>query len=103
MYEVGSLLREVTGRQIRVIPTPGYVFRGLGRVMDVVRRVVPIETVYTAEAMDLLTLARPTDDSAVHEELGITYRPSVETMDAMVRSLHAAGRLTAKQVGTAAS
>lgn len=102
MDEVGRLLRIVTGRRMPVVPLPGVAFRGLGRLMDVVRKVVPFDTVYTGEAMDLLTLARPTDDSAVHDQLGIDYRPAVETVEAMVRSLYDAGKLTAKQVGTIA-
>jgi nucleoside-diphosphate-sugar epimerase len=102
MRELTDLLQDSTGRHIRLIPTPGYVLRGVGRLVDQVRRVVPFDTIYTAEAMDLLTLARPTDDSAVHARLGITYRPPLETMTAMIRSLYDAGRLTAKQVGTVA-
>lgn len=102
MNEVGQLLRDATGRRVPVVPLPGVVFRGLGRLMDQVRKVVPIDTVYTAEAMTLLTLARPTDDAAVHDQLGVTYRPVAETVEAMVRSLYDAGRLTAKQVGAIA-
>jgi dihydroflavonol-4-reductase len=89
----------VTGRRMPVVPVPGAVFRGLGRVIDQVRRVVPFETVFTAEAMDILTLAMPTDDRAVHDELGITYRDPVDTMEQAVRSLYAAGRLSAREAG----
>jgi dihydroflavonol-4-reductase len=103
MTEVGRLLRAATGRRIPVVPLPGIAFRGLGRLVDQIRKVVPFDTVYTAEAMDLLTLARPTDDSAVHDQLGVAYRPVAETVDAMVRALYDAGRLTAKQVGAIAS
>lgn len=99
LSEVGAILQRLTGRRLPVLPTPGVVFRLLGRGMDVVRRVVPIETVFTAEAMALLTLAQPTDDSLVHSELGVTYRPRAETIEDMVRGLHAAGRLSARQVG----
>jgi nucleoside-diphosphate-sugar epimerase len=99
MAQVASLLRALTGRRMPVVPTPGVVFRGIGRIADGIRKVVPFNTVYTAEAMDLLTQARPTDDAAVHDELGITYRPPIETIEAMVRSLHDAGRLSDKQVG----
>jgi nucleoside-diphosphate-sugar epimerase len=102
MQEVGRLLRETTGRRMPVIPLPGVAFRGLGRVMDVVRKVVSIDTVYTAEAMDLLTLARPSDDSAVHDQLGVSYRPVAETIAAMIQGLYDGGRLTAKQVGRVA-
>ena len=103
MQEIGRLLRTTTGRRIPVLPLPGILFRTLGRVTDIARKVVPFDTVYTAEAMDLLTLARATDDSAVREQLGITYRPPIETVQEMVQALYASGRLTAKQVGKVAA
>ena len=99
MNGVAALLRTVTGRRMPVIPTPGVVFRGVGRAADLLRKVVSFDTVYTAEAMDLLTRARPTDDAAVHDQLGIRYRPPVETVEAMIQALYDGGRLTAKQVG----
>jgi nucleoside-diphosphate-sugar epimerase len=103
MQEIGRLLRTTTGRRIPVLPLPGILFRTLGRVTDIARKMVPFDTVYTAEAMDLLTLARATDDSAVREQLGITYRPPIETVREMVQALYASGRLTAKQVGKVAT
>ena len=69
---------------------------------DLVRKAVPIHTLYTAEAMDLLTRARPTDDSAVHDVLGVTYRPAIETATALISGLYHGGRLTARQAGKAA-
>jgi nucleoside-diphosphate-sugar epimerase len=99
LREIAAVLRALTGRRMPVLPTPGWVFRGLGHVVDGVRRVAPFETVFTAEAMDLLTLARPTDDSAVHEQLGVGYRAPEESIEASLRALRATGRLSAKQVG----
>ena len=75
MHEVGGMLRAVTGRRMPVLPLARRRVPDLGRVTDVVRKVVPFDTVFTAEAMDLLTLARPTDDSAVKNDLGVSYRP----------------------------
>jgi nucleoside-diphosphate-sugar epimerase len=103
LREIGAILRRLTGRRIPVLPTPGVVFRGLGHVMDGVRRVVPFDTVFTAEAMEILTLVRPTDDSAVHDVLGITYRDQVETVEASLRGLFALGRLTDRQAGRLAT
>jgi nucleoside-diphosphate-sugar epimerase len=102
MVEISRLLRAVTGRRMPVLPLPGVAFRLLGRVLDVVRTAIPIDTVFSAEAMDLLTLARPTDDTAVHEQLAISYRPTIDTVREMVRALYDSGRLTAKQVGRVA-
>jgi dihydroflavonol-4-reductase len=100
--EVGALIRDLTGRRFPVLPIPGAVFRGLGHVTDGVRRVVPFETVFTAEAMQTLTLAKPTDDSAVHDQLGVRYRDPAETVEASLRALYAGGVLSAKHVGRVA-
>jgi dihydroflavonol-4-reductase len=101
--EVARVIRDVTGRRFPVLPIPGALFRGLGHVTDGLRRVVPFETVFTAEAMETLTLARPTDDSAVHEELGVDYRGPAETIEASLRALHAGGALEARHVGVLAN
>jgi hypothetical protein len=53
--------------------------------------------------MQLLTLARDTDDSAVHDDLGVAYRPAAETITDALRSLYAAGHITAKQAGALAA
>jgi nucleoside-diphosphate-sugar epimerase len=101
--QIAQILRRLTGRRMPVVPAPGVVFRTLGRGLDAMRKVIPFDTVFTGEAMDALTLVRPTDDRAVHEELGITYRDPDETIEAMVRSLYSAGRVSARQVGVLAS
>ena len=101
--EVATVIRQLTGRRFPVLPIPGAVFRGLGHVTDGVRRVVPFDTVFTAEAMQTLTLAKPTDDSAVHDQLGVTYRDPAETIGASLRALHAGGALEARHVGVLAN
>jgi len=100
--ELGALIRRLTGRRFPVLPIPGAVFRGLGRSTDLLRRVVPFETVFTEEAMQALTLVRPTDDSAVEQDLGVRYRDPAETVAASLRALYDGGVLTARQVGLVA-
>jgi hypothetical protein len=46
--------------------------------------------------------ARPGDDSAAREQLGVTFRPAVETIGDTVRWLYAAGHISARQAGRAA-
>jgi dihydroflavonol-4-reductase len=101
--EVAAVIRQLTGRRFPVLSIPGGVFRGLGRMTDVVRRLVPFTTVFTAEAMETLTLARPTDDSAVHDQLGVRYRAPAESIEASLRALHAGGALEARHVGVLAA
>jgi nucleoside-diphosphate-sugar epimerase len=103
LSEIAEIIRALTGRRFPVFGVSGSIFRGVGHALDAVRHVVPFESVYTGEAMGLLTQPRPTDDSAVHEELGVTYRSAAESIEASLRGLYAHGRLTAKQVGRLAA
>jgi nucleoside-diphosphate-sugar epimerase len=100
--EIAVMVRELTGRKFPAYKTPGSIFRGVGHLVDGIRRVVPFESVYTAEAMQLLTLAKPTDDSAVNDILGIHYRDPAESFEACLRGMYASGLLTEKQVGALA-
>jgi dihydroflavonol-4-reductase len=102
LAELGDIIRRLTGRRFPVLPVPGAVFRGLGRGSDVLRRVVPFDTVFTEEAMQALTLVRPTDDSSVEQDLGVRYRDPVETVAASLRALYDGGLLSERQVGALA-
>lgn len=97
-----AIFRKATGRRLPAMRTPGAVYRVLGAALDAIRRVVPFNTVFTAEAMQLLTRAKDSDDSAVHADLGVTYRDAGQTIVDSLEGLYAAGHLTAKQAGTLA-
>ncbi len=98
MTQLGELYRDLTGRRFPVVPVPGGLLRTTGRVVDAVMRVVPVDSVLTAEAMGVLTQWVPTDDRGL-TELGIDLRPVEVTLADAIRGLHAAGRLTDRQVG----
>jgi nucleoside-diphosphate-sugar epimerase len=98
MGELGALYRELTGRRFPVVPVPGGALRATGRVVDLALRVLPVDSVLTAEAMTVLTQWVPTDDRGL-AELGVPLRPVRETFADAIRGLHAAGRLTDRQVG----
>ncbi|HVT65042.1 MAG TPA: SDR family NAD(P)-dependent oxidoreductase [Mycobacteriales bacterium] len=97
-----SVFRRATGRRIPSVRTPGALYRGLGALFDTIRRVIPFSTVFTAEGMQLLTLAKDTDDSAVHDDLGVVYRDPETTLEDTLRGLYDAGHLTPKQAGALA-
>jgi len=102
MNESARILRQITGRRFPVLPIPGAAFRGLGRVMDRVMQVAPIDSVFTLEAMTVLTRWVPSDDHLVHDELGVTYRDPAETYRSALEGLLAAGLVSRRQVGTLA-
>lgn len=101
MQQMAEVYRDVTGRRFPVLPVPGVVLRGLGRAVDAVSRIVPLDSVFTAEGMTMLTRWCPTDDQPVHDELGITFREPRETYRAAIASLLDAGLITPRQAGAA--
>ena len=98
MTQLGAVYRGLTGRRFPVVPFPGAALRATGRVVDVALRVLPVDSVLTAEAMAVLTQWVPTDDGGL-AELGVALRPVEDTFADAIRGLHAAGRLTDRQVG----
>ncbi|MBS9534415.1 NAD-dependent epimerase/dehydratase family protein [Mycobacterium sp. M1] len=68
-------------RRIRLAPS---VFKGIGRVSDVVSRFVPLNESLSYEAAWLLTSATPTDDSKTLADLGMQWS---SPLDAIVESL----------------
>ncbi len=103
MPEYAALLSEVTGRSFPVVPTPAAAMRGIGRAVDAVTRVVPIATIFTAEAMSILTHWVPSDDGLVETELGVSLRPAAESVAAALRGLYDAGRVSSRLVGSVAA
>lgn len=88
-----------TGKKWKKPKVPAAVLVALGRLGDLVGRVkkgfVPP---LGHEATVAMTTAVPSDDSALHEELGVIYRPVEESWVDTIRWLVQQGRLPAKQV-----
>jgi nucleoside-diphosphate-sugar epimerase len=99
MEDQARIYRSLTGRRFPMVAAPPAVLRGFGALMDAAMRVVPFESLMTAEGMAILTGWAPTDDGPVHEELGIAYRDVVETFGDALRSLLALGRIGPRQAG----
>lgn len=100
--QITDLFGRATGRRIIRLPVPGYGLRAMGSVVDFVARPTPWTPVLTRAAMDYYTRMPPSDDTAVHDDLGVTYRPLEETFGDCITSLAAHGRITPGQAGTAA-
>ncbi len=99
MEDLARLLGQITGREFRVAPLPGSALRALGWAADVLARFVPFESVLTHEAMVCFTQMPPSDDSAVHDELGVRYRKVGDTLRQSVLAAYHAGVLSDEQVG----
>ncbi len=97
MNELAEKLRALTGRRLPVPPTPPGLLRAIGRAVDRLMTVVPLDLPITEEAMTILTQWPGTDDTV--SELGMTYRPVDETLAAAVRAWVDAGLISARQAG----
>jgi nucleoside-diphosphate-sugar epimerase len=86
----------VIGRKCRRFRVPGSMMLGLGRLLDGLKRIRSFDYPLTYEAAIYMTSGVPTDDSAVHDDLGVTYRPVHETFVDSTRWLIDAGHLDAK-------
>ncbi len=82
--EMVDALEQGVGRPIRRISVSPKLFRGIGRVSDLVGRYVRLGDGLSYEAAMLLTAATPTDDSATLRELGMHWRcPRAAIVDSL--------------------
>lgn len=92
--ELGRLLDQVTGRNVRKLSMPGAVVRMMGSVVDLVSRVISIDTLITTEGTKYGTQWVYVDDRKVRNELGMVYRPLEETVADTIRWLADAGHIS---------
>lgn len=95
---LNETLTEVAGKPVRRLPMPAGMLRGLGRLNDVLMRVIPADFALTGEGMDYLTRWEPCDDTVALDVLGHPLRPTAETLADTARWLCAEGHLPAKHV-----
>lgn len=96
-----GLFQNVTGRRIAQLPIPGFVLRSLGSGIDFATKHTPLVPVLNRAAMDYYTQMPASDDGPVHDELGIDYRPLVDTFTDCITDLAAHGRISRRTAGAA--
>jgi dihydroflavonol-4-reductase len=87
VQQLASLLGDIGGMRIFVVPVPGTVLRAGGKLLDRARRFMPFDTPFSAAAMQYYTQMPPSDDSPSERELGITYRAPHTTVSDTVTGL----------------
>lgn len=97
--DLADLLDEITGRSIRRVPAPGALMRGLGRVGDWVKHVVPFDFPLTYEAMNTATRWPGVDSSQTLVDLDVGFRELRETLADTIAWMHAEEHLDARLVG----
>ena len=100
MDRLAGIYRELTGRRFPIAPVPPAALRGMGRVLDTVRRVVPFHSPMNEEGMAITTHWEGTVDSDL-AGLGVGLRDPKESFADSLVAWHAAGLLTRRQMGDA--
>jgi len=95
-----SIYRDLTGRRFPMMPLPPSALRGMGRLADSIRRVVPINAAMNRFSMSVLTQWEGSEDSDL-SEYGVQFRDIEETFADSLAAWHKAGLLSDRQVGKA--
>jgi nucleoside-diphosphate-sugar epimerase len=97
--DVVSLMDELTGRRVRRFRVPGPLLRGLGRVGDAIKHVMPFDFPLTGEAMDFATMWPQAITSSEIARIGIRFREARESYADAIRWMVEAGHLEPRLAG----
>ncbi len=97
--EFADLCDALTGRRALRLPMPVPLLRGIGRLLDTAKRIVPFDYPITHEAVEMMTRLVPCDSRATVEQLGVRFRPTAETLRDTIRWLYETGEISAKIAG----
>ncbi len=97
--EFADICDKVTGRVTRRVRLAPPVLRTVARLLDLAKQVVPFEYPLTHEASLMMTNFVPCDSDETIEQLGITFRPTEDTMTDGIRWLYEQGAISAKIAG----
>ena len=91
--ELVAALEPMLGRKVPRFAAPAPLLRGLGSLLDLVRRVRPLRSLISREAMEYATRTRPLPNAPELARLGVTLRPAEETYRDTLRWMLATGKL----------
>jgi nucleoside-diphosphate-sugar epimerase len=97
--QVVRYLEECTDRRLPNVPIPDVVARSVGRIADLVQRIVPGDIPIRGSTMRELTAMPVIDNTPAIHALGFAPRPLEETLVDTVRWLAQAGHITHAEAG----
>ena len=100
MNDFARIHRDITGRRFPMMPLPPSALRGIGRMADSIRRVVPINAAMNRFSMSVLTQWEGSEDSDL-TVYGVEFRDIEETFADSLAAWHEAGLLSNRQIGKA--
>jgi len=101
--ELIGVLRQVTGRRLPGVTAPAAAVLGMCAAGDALQRVLPFRLPFNFGAVWVVTRGAPVDASATERDLDLRFRAPEDSITDMLRWMHAAGHLTDRQAGRAAS
>lgn len=100
--EFHALLEGITGKKIFSLKIPGSVFRFIGSIMDVVKKIYPVDIPITSESMAIITQWRVASSSKIEKEAGLQFCSGEKTFSDTAKWLADAGHMKKKYAGKAA-
>jgi nucleoside-diphosphate-sugar epimerase len=101
--ELYASLRDLTGRRLPAVPTPGFLGRASGRAMDGLQRLTRARLPFSHQGSWIVTRCRGADDTATRQGLEITPPPLEQTLADTIRWMVQSGHLPARLAGDVAS
>ncbi len=101
--ELADLCDSLTGRRVLRLPMPAPLMRGIARLLDAAKVIVPFDYPITREAAEMMTRLVPCDSRATVEQLGVSFRSTEETFRDTIWCLYEAGEISAKIAGRIAN
>ncbi len=101
MAALADLFAEATGRRFRRLPMSERAMFAWGSVSDLAQRVFGYDSSISREGFTYLTRAQRGDDLAARAELGIEFRPPLDSLRASLAGLVAGGELSPRHAGAA--
>lgn len=95
-----TIYRNLTGRRFPMMPLPPSALRGVGRLADLIRRILPINAAMNRFSMSVLTQWEGSQDSDL-AEYGVQFRDIEETFADSLAAWHEAGLLSDRRIGKA--
>jgi nucleoside-diphosphate-sugar epimerase len=96
-------LGAVTGRRLRAVTVPAGLLLPVGRVVQLVQRIVPVHIPVEFEGIYFIRCAARSDDTRTRTELGVVPRDLEVTLADSVRWLVAHGHISRRQAGKLAT
>lgn len=94
-----QLLERVSGKRVFSLKTPGSVLRLTGKLLDGLRKIYPLQSPITHQAMTIVTRWVYVSSAKVKATTGLEFRPAEETLHDTIQWLLAEGHLEAKWAG----